>query len=154
MKIIQVKDVYQLHGTASDTVFEDSSLEEIVRIFATKPALRCIFLINSSQRFAGIITPNDLLKWSTIMLLKGKVEIKSAEEAERIVFATKAMDLKADYWPSLGVKETDNLQTALNQMIGSGENILPVIDNQGKILGDLRLSEILLKAFEVGKRET
>jgi len=37
-------------------------------------------------------------------------------------------------------------------MIDHEEDVLPVEDNERRILGDLRLSEVLLKAIEVGKQ--
>ncbi|MFC1954784.1 CBS domain-containing protein [Chloroflexota bacterium] len=151
MKTILVEEVYQLQGTSSETVVEDIPLKDVVSRFAVHPSLRGIFLVDSHQRFAGVITPADLLKWSTVILLRGKIGVLSNSEAHRIVFATKAMDLRRDNWMSVGVRETDTLQVALNQMIDNEEDIIPVLDSEGKILGDLRLGEVLLKAIEVSK---
>jgi CBS-domain-containing membrane protein len=55
-------------------------------------------------------------------------------------------------WRSLGVKESDTLETAFNQMMNFGEDVIPVLDSEGRILGDLRLSEVLLQAVEVGEQ--
>ena len=41
------------------------------------------------------------------------------------------------------------LDTALNRMIEYEEDIIPVLDEDGRILGDLRLSEVLLKTLEM-----
>jgi len=152
MKTILVEDVYQLHGTASVSVVEDIPLKDIVSRFANEPSLRGIFLVDSFQRFAGVITRADLLKWSAFSLLGGRIEVASTEDAQRIVFATKAKDIRRDDWRSLGISETDSLETALNQMIHNEEDIVPVLDSEGKILGDLRLCEVLLKAVEVADR--
>ena len=150
MKTILVEEVYRLHGMSSVSVAEDIPLKDVVSRFASDSSLRGIFLIDSRYRFAGVITRVDLLKWSTIMLLGGRIDVISTAEAHRLVFATKAKDLRREDWVLLGVKETDFLQTALNQMIDSEEGIIPVLDNKGKILGDLSLAEVLLKAMEVG----
>jgi len=125
-------------------------MKDVVSRFASDSSLRGIFLVDSRHRFAGVITRADLLKWSIIRLLRGKIDIVSAAEAQRLVFATKAKDLRREDWVLLGVREDDSLQTALNQMIDSEEGIIPVLDSKGKILGDLSLSEVLLKAMEVG----
>ena len=69
-----------------------------------------------------------------------------------VVYAKKAKDFARGNGHSLGVKEGDSLQTALEKMLDLEENVLPVIDSQGKIIGDLRLSEILLKVVEEGKQ--
>jgi len=36
-------------------------------------------------------------------------------------------------------------------MMSLGEDVIPVIDEDGRIIGDFRLSEVLLKAIEVGR---
>ena len=69
-----------------------------------------------------------------------------------IVDAKKAKDLVSGDPKAITVKETDTLQTALDKMLDHEEDVLPVVDNERRILGDLRLSEVLLKAIEVGKQ--
>ena len=153
MKTIQVEEVYRLHGTATDTISEDTSLEHIISRFAHEPGLRGVFLIDARQRFSGVITRADLMKWAHYQLFSGKRRHDLAIfDFFRIVDAKKAKDLARRDGRSLGIKETDSLQTALDKMLDVEEDVLPVIDNQGKILGDLRLSEVLLKAIELGKQ--
>ncbi|MFC1989993.1 CBS domain-containing protein [Chloroflexota bacterium] len=153
MKTIIVSEVYKLHGTATDTISEDTSLEHIISRFAWEPGLRGIFLIDARQKLSGIVTRADLLKWAHFQLYggKGRYEL-GISEFFRIADAKKAKDLARRDGRSLGIKETDSLQTALDKMLDVEEDVLPVIDNQGKILGDLRLSEVLLKVIEVGKQ--
>ncbi|MEQ4489892.1 MAG: CBS domain-containing protein [Dehalococcoides mccartyi] len=52
-------------------------------------------------------------------------------------------------WKSFGLKPNDTLQNAFQRMIQSGEDILPVVDDDGRVIGDLLLSEILMKAIEI-----
>ena len=70
----------------------------------------------------------------------------------RIVDARKAKDLVSTDSRGLAVKETDTLQIALDKMLDYEEDVLPVVDKEGRILGDLRLSEVLLKTIEMGKQ--
>ena len=51
---------------------EDVSLEYVVTRFAREPSVREIFLIDASERFLGVITRNDLMKWARIRLFGGK----------------------------------------------------------------------------------
>ena len=152
MKTILVKDVYQLHGTATDTIPEDTSLEHIIGRFTREPSLRGVFLVDSRQRFSGVITRADLMKWAHFQLFSGKGWHDIAiSDFFRIVDARKAKDLVSGDPKVIAVKETDTLKTALDKMLGHEEDILPVVDNERRILGDLRLSEVLLKAIEVGR---
>ena len=152
MKKILVEEVYQLAGPASISVPDDTKLEEIVKKFAHEPGLRAIFLVDSKQRFAGMIRRVDLVKWLYLKLF-GKTGggRSSTGEALRFAFAEKAKDLARGDSESMGVHPSDSLQTAMDQMITHGEAMLPVLDKESKILGDLRISEVLLKAIEVGE---
>ena len=152
MKTIKVKDVYQIHGTATDSISEDTLLEHIISRFAHEPGLRGVFLIDARQRFSGIVTRADLMKWAHFQLYggKGRYEL-SISEFFRIADAKKAKDLVSGDPKAITVKETDTLQTALDKMLDHEEDVLPVVDNERRILGDLRLSEVLLKVIEMGK---
>jgi CBS domain-containing protein len=155
MKRILVKEVYKSHGTASVALPEDTPLEDVIARFAHEPVLRGIFLVDSQQRLAGVITRMSLMKWVHFQLFGGRpTKTASPWEVFRFVGAAKAKDLSSRDWKSLPVVETDSLQTALERMIEHNEGVVPVVDTEGKILGDLRLPEVLLKALEVGKQAT
>lgn len=154
MKMIRVKDVYQLHGTSTDSVPEDTSLEYIISRFAREPGFRGVFLVDSRQRFSGVITRADLMKWAHFQLFGGKGRHDVAvSEFFRIVDAKKAKDLVTTDPRAIAVEETDTLQTALDKMLDYEEDVIPVVDAERRILGDLRLSEVLLKAIEVGEEQ-
>ena len=152
MKTILVKDVYQLHGTAALIIPENTSLEEVIAKFALESGVQGIFLADSWGRLAGVVTRAELIKWAHFQLYggKGRHEIGVAEFF-RIVDGKQVKDLRRGYGKELSVKETDNLQAALDKMLDFEEDIIAVVDKEGKILGDLRISEVLLKATEVGR---
>lgn len=154
MKAIPVEDAYKVYGTASASIPEDAPLKEVVERFGCEPGLRGIFLVDSSQQFVGMITRADLLKYVRVRIIGGGgTRAVSGKEIARFVLATNAKHIARGDRRSLGVKPSDTLQTALDQMITWEEDILPVLDSEGKILGDLRLSELLLKALEVWREE-
>ena len=150
MKKILVEEVYKLAGPASLSVPENTSLKEIVERFAHEPGIRAIFLVDSKKRFCGMIRRVDLAKWLYLKLF-GKTGGGAAPTGEilRLAFADKARDLARGDSESMGIHPEDTLQEAMNQMIFHGEAIIPVVDKEGKILGDLRISEVLMKALEL-----
>ena len=94
MKTIRVEEVYKIHGTASVSVPEDVSLEYVITRFAREPSVRGIFLIDSRERFVGLITRNDLMKWAHLQLFGGKGRHDIAiSEIFRLADAIKARDL-------------------------------------------------------------
>lgn len=153
MKTIQVREVFRLHGNASITVSEDVSLEYVLAYLGHEQHIRGVFLVNADKKFKGVITSADIRRWAHIELFggKGRHEIPLSV-FYRIADAKKAKDLARGDYRSLGVEETDSLQTALDKMLDYEEDIIPVLDSEGHILGDLRLSEVLFKALEVGKQ--
>ena len=153
MKAIRVEQVYRLHGTATDSIPEDTSLEYVVGRFAREPSLRGVFLVDSRQRLSGVLTRADLMKWAHLQLFGGKGRHDIAiSDFFRIIDAKKAKGLVTTDPRSIAVKESDNLQTALDKMLDYEEDVLPVVDKDFRILGDLRLSEVLLKVIEAGKQ--
>jgi CBS-domain-containing membrane protein len=152
MKPILVEEIYHLSEPAAISVPESTSLQEVVIRLAQEPELRAIFLVDSHQRFAGTIRRADLLKWLYFQLFgKLGVEKGSTGEIIHLAFATRAKDLARGDWRYFGVKVSDTIQDALERMIAYGDAIIPVLDNEGKVLGDLRVTEILIKALEFGK---
>ena len=150
MKEITVSEIYQLNDPAYASMPADTLLAEIARKFAYEPELRAVFLIDPKQRFTGMIRRSDLMKWLYLQLF-GKVggEAASTGEALHLTFAKEAKDLARGDSASMGVKPSDSLQAALDKMITQGESILPVLDDEHKMLGDIKASSVLLKALEV-----
>jgi CBS domain-containing protein len=154
MATIRVRDVSELHGTATVSVSENTSLEDVITRLAADPGVRGICLVDSGQRFFGMITPPDLLKWTAFRLgswfpAPGRL---STASVLGIVSATTAKHLARGDWRSLGVRPNDTLGRALKQMIDNEVDTIPVLDAEGRILGDLRLSEVLHKALQAGAR--
>ena len=153
MQTIRVKEVYQLNESASISVPEDATLESLVLALAKRPSIRGIFLIDKNRRLVGIITRSDLLKWARFHFW-GEEGMKMIylREVYHYIDATKVKELAQGDRRSLGVKEDDTLYTALDRMISFGEDIVPVVDGRGRVLGDLTLSEVLVKAIEAERQ--
>jgi CBS-domain-containing membrane protein len=155
VKTIRVDQVYHPSNTATDSIPEDTSMEYIIGRFAQESCLHGVFLVDSRQRLSGIITDRDLLKWARYKLFggKGRREI-SAWDFFRIVEAKNVKELLAiaDV-RSLVVNKTDSLQTALDKMLDHDICVLPVVDEEGRILGGITLSEVMLKVIELGQQK-
>ena len=143
-----VSEVYKLHGSVSASINLDSSVEEIIGSFIRQPSVRGIFLVDSKLRYVGMISRIDLLRWAHIKLAGGKGRREIAiSEFFRITDARKASDLTGSILRSPSVKENDTLQTALDKMLDSEEDVIPVLDNDHRVLGDLGLSEVLWAGY-------
>ena len=154
MMTIRVSEVYRLHGMASAMSPDDSPLQGIIIRFADEPGLRGIFLVDSQGRLTGVVSRIDLLRWPHIQLFggKGRHEI-SISEFFRLVDAKQAKDIARGDPRVLSVKENDTLQSALDKMLDHEEDVLPVLNNRGEIVGDMRLSEVLWFVLVKGQRK-
>ena len=152
MKNICVGDVCDIEGMPCVVTSEDEPLENVIRAFAQSPLCGGVFLVDSRQRFAGIVTRTSLLKWAGVRLAAGKGRRVSLSEVYSSVFSTKAKDLARGSWRTMGVKTTDDIETALNQMIDSGVDYIPVLSKDGHVQGSLGLSQVLLQALEAGEQ--
>jgi CBS domain-containing protein len=154
MKSICVGEVYNLHGTATEQVSEGESIEFIINRFADEPGLRGIFLVDSNNKLSGSITRLILLKYIHLQIYggEGRPDL-SVSELYHYIHAKNASDLVSESSHHLSLKESDNLKTALEMMMDYELDVLPVVDDQQRILGDLRLSELLVKVIETGKEQ-
>jgi CBS domain-containing protein len=154
MKTLFVEEIFRPHCSCALSVTENTKLEETIAKFAKNSAIRGIYLLDSEQRFLGIIRLTDLRNWVQYRILKeyGTYRALSAWKASHFISAEKAADLMYGDRHSLGVKKDDTLQTALDKMVEHETNILPVLDDSHKIIGDLLIADILFKVVELGKQ--
>lgn len=155
METIQVKEIYKLHGKASMSVPEDTNLDYVVALLGHERHLQGVFMVDSNGKFVGMVSRFDLLRWTQLKLYGGKkMKNISMNELLSLMKATKSKDLEIHDSGSFSLKEEDTLQAALDLMIGYEEDIIPVLDSEGRIIGDVSLSELLSKALEVGMQPT
>ena len=154
MKTILVEEILRPHCMCAISVTEDTELEEVIAKFAENPAIRGIYLLDSKERFLGIIRSTDLRNWVRFRILKefGTYRALAAWQAYHFISAEKSVDLVYGDRNSLGVKKNDTLEKALDKMVEHETNILPVLDDSARVIGDLLISDILYKVVELGKQ--
>jgi len=120
-------------------VDEEEPIEEIIN-FAEQPSSRGTFLVDRERRLKGVITRLDLLNWAKFKPGEG-IDLgrigASISDIRRYVYSAAAREFANEYSYSAHVKP-DDIISALNLMISSNLIDVPVVDEQGKILGDLK----------------
>jgi predicted transcriptional regulator len=105
-----------------------------------------------------LLKKSSLIRWAHIKIAggKGRHEIP-VWEFFKIADAKRVVDL-AFSSSELSVKENDSVQAALDKMLDYREDILPVVDDDKRIVGDLSLSDILawiqINGFELKARRS
>ncbi|MBM3944740.1 MAG: CBS domain-containing protein [SAR202 cluster bacterium] len=154
MNKITVREVFDPKNNASAIVPAEEPLKDVITRFARDMKLRGVFVTDPIGRFSGVITRNDLLKWTHLQLGSSRGDITmSPRDIYRLASSTKAQDLATGDHTNYGVRLDDDISMALKMIIEHGEIDLPVLDKDGRILGDLKISQILLHTIQVGERQ-
>ncbi|GEM_PF-1737319 len=133
------------------------SLEDVVKAILSEPRTMSAYVVDEDQRLMGVITIWDLLQ-ATIAhdpdtINSGSPSILFDREfLERYAFSEKAEDIMRE---AVCVDLSHSLRRAYNLMIQHGLTEVPVVDNQGRIIGDLTLLELLKAAWNLdgGKKK-
>lgn len=143
-----VRDVFNPDKMHSLIFHEDESIKIIIKTFADNTHLRGIFIVNSNEKFIGVITRNDLLLWAKIRLGSGFEDgifkKPTYNDISKYVLSCKVSDMIHENSAEAYVKEGDDLLKALKLMLDMNLIDVPVLDHKGKVIGDLKLTEILL----------
>ncbi len=145
MQTIYVAQVCEQSDMQALVVDRDMLLIDAVREFATNHDLRGIFVTGEKGRLAGVINKQDLLHWVGLQLNQRSAgEPMSVGQMRRLVNAQKVVDLAAPGSENAAVNLNDTLADVLYKMTAFNLSDIPVVDDDGRIINDLRLSEILL----------
>lgn len=143
-----VRDIFNPNKMLSLICHEDEPIEKIIKIYAENPHLRGIFALDKNEKFIGVITRNDLLMWAKYKIGSGiedSIYLKTTyDEIKRYALSHKISEMIHPNSAEAFVREDDNILKALRLMLDSSLIDVPVIDSEGKIIGDLKLTEILL----------
>ncbi len=150
MQTIYVAEVCEQSQMQALVVDGKLALVDVVREFATNHDLRGIFITDKNNRIAGVINKQDLLHWVGLQLNQGPPgQPMPVGQMRRMLNAQSVADLAAPGSQNAAVSLNDTLADALQILISNNLSDIPVVDENGRIINDLRLSEILL--FMVNK---
>jgi CBS-domain-containing membrane protein len=150
LKKLKVQDVCNFDPDPSLLVGPDEDFAEIIQRFARLHELRGIFVVDDEQRLLGVITRADLLDWTRVKIGSPEeilfTSTSKVKETVRLVSLMQASTVGQFMRPNShlsAVKCDDTLAYALQVMIEMDLIVLPVVDESGRVVEDLKLSELL-----------
>ena len=157
MKPIRVQDVFDPKETLSMIVYSHEPLEDVLRRFSEESWLRGIFVINRAAQLLGVITRRDLLLCAQVRLgtaLSGPSHSRNRllRLAELMRAGTAKDTIRPDSQEA-AVQADDPLDRALRLMLEMDLLAVPVVDDGGRILGDLTLSGVLRYILSLSEDE-
>jgi CBS domain-containing protein len=150
MQTVTVGEISKQSTMQALVVDKEMSLTEAIQQFATNHDLRGIFLTDKAGRLAGVINKQDLLRWVTVQLNEPAAgEPMSVGEMRRLLSAQRVADLASAGSEKTALRLDETVVDALRKMTYYKLSDVPVIDENSRIVNDLRLSEILAYMLNV-----
>ncbi|KAA3663992.1 MAG: CBS domain-containing protein [Chloroflexi bacterium] len=125
-------------------VAHDTSLADVLAQLAQDHDLRSVCIVDVDERLVGVVNPHDLLQ-----LIKVRLQIPRdrrevpVRRVRRLVMAKTIDDLMLVGSAETAVSLQDTLADTLNKMSQYDLVSIPVVDSEGRVVNDLRLSEVL-----------
>jgi CBS domain-containing protein len=145
---VRVKDVYDTMVGKPAIVREDAQLKDAVDAMTVNHISRKVYVVDAEGKLLGAITMETMLKKVGYL-----VGVREKGVVSFFKFVTGILEDDVTEFMDKPVTVTnDNLVLeAMKKMVDNHLNDLPVIDEEGKIIGELNSLEILEEAKKVFK---
>lgn len=156
MSTILVREVYDPQGTFSLLVRSEAPLEEVLRCFAQETCVRSLFVTDAEGRLVGVITRSDLVHWARLRLgtaLRGVAgEPETILRLVQLIRASTAGEAVHPQSGGVAVRLDEPLDLALQRMLQADLIAIPVVDDEGRVVGDLTFSRVLRYVLDMEER--
>lgn len=128
---------------------EDLIYQAVEKIAADRETLiACV--VDRDDKLKGIITPREVLKTVEVREFE-TVRYPFFEGAEILGLLTSkyAKDMMS---APISVREDDEVEKAINIMLDAGFYEVPVVDKEGRVLGEINYFTIIISSIEYLKR--
>lgn len=147
LKNLTVRDAFRADHESPIIMKAADEFSQVINDFAHHVDIRGIFVVDENSQLIGVITRTDLLDWARAKL--GRILQKPLTDMDKtlrlvtLIRASTVGDILRQETKNANVREDDTLDHALRIMIDSDLIILPVVDQSQRVIGRLRLSELL-----------
>lgn len=141
-----VGDVYELIVKRPTTVARDAKISKIIDGMVENTVSRKVYVIDEGRKLLGIVNTDTILR---LIGYRTGVRDKGALSFYRFLRDTLKEDIADLVTPTRSVTKDDRLVDALEIMIKDHVNDLPVVDAEGRLIGELVSLELFLKGREL-----
>ena len=148
---ITVKDTMRLDDDDPILLKLTDDFSQVIKNFAQHSEIKGIFVVDEDDRFLGVITRTDILDWARAklgtILYKPLTDMNETIRLVTLIGASKVGDILRAETKEAVVNQNNTLGEALKIMVDVDLIVLPVVDESSRVVGRLRLSEILEKSL-------
>jgi CBS domain-containing protein len=135
------KLVKELMSSKFVKVYEDDQIFEAAAKVAEDRETLLACVVDKNGKLVGIITPRELLKAAEVSGYGGvRHPFFSGREALHLLSSDYARDIMSS---PVSVKPDDEVQKAIDIMLYNGFYEVPVVDNNGKVIGEINYFGII-----------
>lgn len=137
---LKVSDFLDSCGEEPSTIGWGESIQEMVEALFEHPASRAVYVLDEDKKLLGMVLFRDIIRVTNAKLgIKGR-GVSGSHQYLRDAQKDKARDLMR---PPVVTRMFTPLCEALEKMEDSKINNLPVVDENGKLVGELSGSKVL-----------
>lgn len=149
MKNTRVAEVSELSTMKALVLPEKTPLTEAIDRFASNDGEHGIFLKGEDGKLAGVVNNSDLLDWARLQFDVMPGDPLPVGKVRRLMSAKEISDLAVRNSARMSVRVTETLADALERMATFELEDIAVLDEEDRIVNDLRLCEVLSFALRI-----
>ncbi|MBI0584545.1 MAG: CBS domain-containing protein [Methanomassiliicoccus sp.] len=143
-----VSDVYEIMVKRPAVVTGDASIGDVIEGMLNNPVSRKVYVVDGQGALVGMVNTDTVLRLIGYRTGVRELGAMSFMRFLRDMFKEKVSDLTA---PTRSVTRDDKLTAALDIMIHDHVNDLPVVDAEGKLIGEMVSLHLFIKGKELFK---
>ncbi|PPD58601.1 CBS domain-containing protein [Dehalogenimonas etheniformans] len=137
-------------GTKALFATEDEPVEKAINEFLSQPELHTLFIVDKHNKYKGAVKLHYILNWVKLKLgmeIVNRSSIRTADSlhAFEVVKLCQSQTIGDILSAAPEVKPDATLAEALRIMVLEQAIELPVVDNNGMFLGEIKLPQLLSK---------
>jgi len=147
LNTILIKDFYQIDVDPPIVISQYDEFAEVIHLFSSSSELRGVFVADHKDQFVGVITRSDLLDWTRVQVGdffdEGGQTSDKTIRLSNLIHATTVGEIMNPNTVMASVRLENTAKDAMMNMVTHYIVVIPVIDDENKIIGDIKLSELL-----------
>ncbi|MGI2335067.1 MAG: CBS domain-containing protein [Dehalogenimonas sp.] len=148
----QVKTV-SVPSSRTLSVNEDQAIEKAIRQFVKQPDVHTLFIVDDNGKLKGLVKLHYILNWVKLKLnmdisSRSNMRVTGAFQAFEVMKLCQSQTIGDIISETVAVKEEDTLDQALHIMLQEQLVELPVVDKAGKLIGEVKLTQLLARMLE------
>jgi len=132
---------------------ESDAVETAVRRFVHQPDVHSLFVVDERNNLKGLVKLHYILNWVKLKLGmdiadRTSIRVAGTFQAFEVMRLCQSQTIGDILSPAVEVKPDQTLEQALHILVHEQLEELPVVDNDGRLLGEIRLTQLLSRMLD------